>query len=235
MRQLEEFWSWYSGEEKSFDWIVVDNNSVDGTVEYCKLLGARVIKLDSNIGFSRANNIGLGICSTKYVLFANPDLGVVSADLEVLKNTLVLHPGLVAPQLINDDGSIQKNGRGLPYLSAKLAHREWIRSRKNLDNYAPTFSFSGTHSVSWVMGAAVASSVDLFRNIGMWDEKYFIYYEDHEIGLRCIEKGYEVSVNNTIRWHHGWARGTKKFAIRPWYYEFRSAFTFYRAYPKYFR
>ena len=215
-------------------WLVVDNASADDTVDVASALGARVISLDRNVGFSRANNVGLAEASTEYTAFINPDVTVGFDDLPCLAETISATAGLVAPQLLNGDGTIQLNGRGLPFLRRKMANRGWrIGDSDALSEYALQGSADERLlPVAWVMGAALAGRTESFRSLGGWDERFFIYYEDHEIGLRAWEEGMGVCIDPRITWVHGWARETASgFSWRAWQHELASAARFYSARP----
>ncbi|MFD0742487.1 glycosyltransferase family 2 protein [Phytohabitans flavus] len=174
---------------KPYDWIVVDNDSTDDSVAVARELGARVVRLPANVGFSKANNAGVRESDADYVLFANPDLEVEPDGLERLQAHLDTHGGLVAPQLLGTDGEPQPNGRGFPYATAKLGNRKvWPLSNMHA-GYRVTATPGTAVWVVWVMGAAVAAKRDTFVRIGGWNERFFLYYEDHELGLRAWREG----------------------------------------------
>lgn len=238
-KQLKRNWNWMLdvGVSDSINWIVVDNNSKDDSIEIARELGATVIALSSNVGFSKANNIAFKKSNGEFVLFANPDLRVEANDLPKLATTIEKFPGICSPQLVNEDGSWQKNGRGLPFLSAKLAHRgvPLLGMLKGSKQYLPEIRVDKVYDVEWLMGASIACSRKVFSSIGLWDESFFIYYEDHELGLRSRKKGFSVKVDSRFSWKHEWARETKGFNCAAWKHEIKSAFEFYRRNLKYLR
>lgn len=209
-------------------WIVVDNDSGDDSVGVAFDLGAEVVPLRRNVGFARANNVALARASSDYVGFVNPDVAVVFDDLDKLAAGIESCRGFVAPQLLNRDTSVQANGRGLPFVTQKFGNRGVDLTHGHLDEYRrQTWLESGPTPVAWVMGAVLAGRAEDFRAIGGWDERFFIYYEDHEIGLRAWEHGLTVFVDPRVRWMHGWERATTHFALRPWMHELASASRFY--------
>jgi N-acetylglucosaminyl-diphospho-decaprenol L-rhamnosyltransferase len=223
--------SWREGPPGEARWIVVDNNSMDDSVAVAKQLGADVVSLDKNVGFSGANNIGLRRVETAWVAFVNPDVTVGgSRDLERLARVAQINRGFVAPQLLNYDGTEQPNARGLPYPLSKLAHRSLRLPGVDVHDYART-GFNSPVYVAWVMGAAFTGATVDFREIGGWDERFFLYYEDHDIGLRAWHTGKPVVVDPSVQWLHGWQRETTRFRLKPWLHEFRSASAFYRRWP----
>jgi len=122
-------------------WVVVDNNSSDDTPEVAKSLGAEVVRLAANIGFSAANNRGLALATSEYVAFANPDVTIDWGTLDQLASDIESQGALIAPILQNPDGSPQPNARGLPYLVDKFAHRGVRFPGQRLDMYTPEMDF----------------------------------------------------------------------------------------------
>jgi N-acetylglucosaminyl-diphospho-decaprenol L-rhamnosyltransferase len=224
---LERFWK--SGGDLPFTWIVVDNCSTDSTRESAARLGAHVIALPENVGFSAANNVGLTHCDTEYVAFVNPDVDLSGTSFEALETSLSRRPGLVAPQLTNTDGTLQPNGRGYPTIWAKLGNR---LLRRTDDSYRIYASAGQDVIVCWLMGAFVGGTRAMFERIGGWNSSYFLYYEDSEIGLRAAQHGVESRVVGATTAEHGWARETTTFRWRPWVNEMRSALRFYSTHPR---
>lgn len=223
---------WKTLTQSGATWIVVDNNSRDGSAERAAELGAKVIRLTRNEGFASANNVGLQLAESIYVGFVNPDVHVNADNLVILAQACDSIGGIVAPQLLNSDGSLQPNGRGLPFLVDKLAHRHVRLPGSNLSEYLPDTSSLGARTlVPWVLGAAVCARRSDFERISGWDQRYFLYYEDHSLGLRAWEAGIPVAVEPSVKWEHEWQRETKGVRFTPWKREVASAARFYRRYP----
>lgn len=220
-------WSQFDG---SFRWVVVDNASDDDSADVAAALGADVIRLPRNVGFSRANNVALRQAGSRYVAFVNPDVTVQPEGLAHLAATADGNGALVAPQLTNPDGGDQPNGRGLPFVADKLAHRGIHLPFSRLEAYTPVAG-SSPFPVDWVMGAVVAGARDTFHALGGWDERYFIYYEDHELGLRAWSRGVPVIVDPRVRWVHEWSRDTAHWSPTHWRHELASAARFYGSHP----
>lgn len=226
--------NWTSTDLGRARWLVVDNRSTDESIATARALGAEVMALPANVGFSAANNRGLSEVDTPWTMFVNPDVSLASpADLNRLAAVSRHNKGaLVAPQLLNPDGSEQSNARGLPFLTDKVANRAVGHRGSPVGQYAKT-GFAQPTYAAWVMGAAVGGPTETFRSLGGWDERYFIYYEDHDLGLRMWDSGGAVVVDPEVRWTHEWQRATSRLAYTPWLHELRSMRSFYRAHPQF--
>lgn len=216
-------------------WIVVDNGSCDDSVVVARALGADVIERRTNDGFSVANNAALALVDTPWVMFVNPDVEINDlSGLIKLAETSTRANAMVAPQLLNPDGTHQHNARGLPYLSAKLANRGLRLPGIDVEDYTRD-GLTGPTYIAWAIGAAVGGPTTLFRELDGWDERYFIYYEDHDLGLRSWRSGHPVVLEPAVQWQHEWQRETIRLKWTPWRHELRSARIFYREYPSLLR
>jgi N-acetylglucosaminyl-diphospho-decaprenol L-rhamnosyltransferase len=230
-KTLQAYWREFMP-DRGATWLVIDNGSTDDSAAVAGTLGARVHKIGRNIGFARANNAGLAMCESKYIAFVNPDVAVDVATLSTLAHAIDAHDGLVGPQLLSPDGTPQANYRGMPFLVDKFAHRGMSLPGSSLGQYVPEVIDDRPMYVAWLMGAAVAARADLMRALGGWDGRYFLYYEDHELGLRAWQRRSSVVIVPSVRWIHGWARETIHFNRTAWRREAASATRFYAKYPE---
>ncbi|MEV7431936.1 glycosyltransferase [Nocardioides sp. NPDC092400] len=221
---------WLPSDLAGAQWVVVDNASSDESVAVASERGAHVIPLEDNEGFSRANNRGLEIADTDYVMFVNPDVRVVGHELGLLEQSLEGRKGLIAPQLLNPDGSLQSNARGFPYLRAKVANRG-VRGPSPVPNAYTGPPLTAPTYIAWAMGAAVGGRTQYLSDLGGWDSQYFLYYEDHDLGLRSWCAGGAVIVDPRVKWTHSWQRATAEMSAAAWKFELSSMSRFYRAYP----
>jgi N-acetylglucosaminyl-diphospho-decaprenol L-rhamnosyltransferase len=208
-------------------WIVVDNDSRDDSADYAESLGASVVRLDENVGFSKANNRAMSMVSDGVIGFLNPDVTPDATQIGRLVRHLEVHGGFVAPQLLEVDGRRQPNGRSLPTLGSKLLHR--IAPQRG--SYRRFAAPGASRRVSWAMGAALFGQVEDFRSIGGWNERFFIYYEDADISLRASRAGLMTTVCGSATLTHGWARETAGASASAWRNEVRAASIFYRLHP----
>ncbi len=185
-----------------FQVIVVDNSSSDGSAEMVakKYPQAIIVKNSENLGFAKANNIGVEAADAKYLLFLNDDTIVKRYSfvkpLKYLKN----HPkvGAVTIKLILKNGQIDHNNhRGFP--------TPWASATKflGLGKLFPNSTFFNQyylgfqkldkiHQIPVAAGSFMMMSTKLFKDIGMWDEAYFFYGEDIDLCYRINEAGYKI-------------------------------------------
>jgi GT2 family glycosyltransferase len=189
--------------DHSYEVIVVDNASSDGTVARVRAEHPRVrlLQMGHNAGFAAANNRGYAQSSGRNVLLLNGDAVVQPNALDVLTQFLDANPGVgvVAPRLENPDGSDQGTARSFPTPAAALFGR-----RSPLRRAFPENRFSrrylsgldrdgeGAFAVDWVSGACLMIRSDLAQRIGLLDERFFMYWEDADLCRRVARAAYGV-------------------------------------------
>lgn len=227
---LRAFWAGFEPND-NYEWVVVDNASGDDSADVATALGARVIRLPENLGFGAANNIGFQNSDSQFVAFVNPDITPNPLDFGIFEEHLSNNPqDLVSPQLLNDDGSLQPNGRGLPYLLNKVRNR--IGPDALVGSYLHFANAGESVHVDWLMGAVVAGLRSRLIDLGPWDERFFVYYEDADLGLRNSKLSGKSVVIGDAQWSHGWARETSNASWRAWKRELPSMLKFYSRYPR---
>ena len=158
----------------NYEVIIVDNNSDDKTTELVSKNYPLVtlIKNKKNYGYGRANNIGLRATTTPYALILNPDAFIFEEDLEKIIVMMDKNPeiGIGAPLLLNSY-PLNENNR---LKQIKIVNNNLIKD------------FGDFKAVKYIIGACEILRMDLFKKIGFFDEKIFLYYEDDEICHRTI-------------------------------------------------
>jgi lipopolysaccharide/colanic/teichoic acid biosynthesis glycosyltransferase/GT2 family glycosyltransferase len=185
---------------RNYEILVVDNGSVDGSVEFLRAhhADARIIANAENIGHTRAVNIGFAASRGALILVMDADTEVAPDALGLLVRYLDEHPevGVVAPRTFNSDGSVQESARRLPTPIAGLFGRQsW------LTRLLPNNSFSRRYLQREQLDAAapfrvesVASSCMLLRRSlverhGAWDEGFPGYFVETDWCCRMKRAG----------------------------------------------
>lgn len=187
-----------------YEIFVVDNASEDDSVEAVQrsFPAVKVIAQPKNIGFSGANNRGAEQASGRYLLFLNNDThvpeGTIAKLLEVKKN----HPeyGIVAPLILYPDESLQLSWGSDLHLHTetflKFFAERWHRWRYGRRKGRMS------RDVAWVSGACFVIERGLYREVGGFDEKFFLYVEDADLGRRVRRLGHKIHVTSDARIIH---------------------------------
>lgn len=194
----------------SYEIIVVDNGSIDNTkLVLSKIKKVKYIQNSSNLGFSKANNIGAKNGVGDYLLFLNSDILLIDNSIIFMLEHLQNHPniGVIGPTFINLDGSPQASV--FPPQTPINAFKEyWLNIKSSYSKYLPnTDKPLEVYSIS---GGCLLISKILFTKIGGWNEKYHFYYEDLDLcrEIHCYQKKVIYFPGTQVVHHHG-ASGSK--------------------------
>jgi GT2 family glycosyltransferase len=180
---------------------VVDNDSQDGSPEMVrdKYPEVNLIALDKNIGFGAANNLAINKSKADYIFLLNPDTEISKDFLPNIFAYVHNNPniGIIGPRIINDDGSKQASIRRHPSLLSqilvmfKLTNIPIINGL--LNNYLfKDFDYNKEQPVEQVMGAAMFIQKSVFDKIGVFDEKFFIWFEEVDLCKRASTAGIKI-------------------------------------------
>lgn len=175
---------------KNSEIIVLDNDSKDGTYLRLQNFSSKIklIKSDQNLGFSKGNNKAAKLSSGEYLFFLNPDTEILGRDFKQLLEFYKKTPnvGIVAPKLMMENGEIQESVKHFPTIWGAV--KELIFGIKNsYTQYVPKENYP--IQVDSVYGAAMLIKSELFWEVGGFDEKFFLYYEDLDLCERLSQIG----------------------------------------------
>lgn len=169
--------------------IVVDNGSTDGSAEMVRaeFPGVR-LDAGANTGFGAGSNRLLALCRTPRLLILNSDVVLHPDCLQHLSRELDAHSNaaVAAPGLYGDDGILQRSWRRFPGSFAWLLDNGL--TRRFIGRAAPKTS----RQAPWVFGAAMGARTAALREIGGFDEAFFMYCEDIDLCLRLRTAGWQV-------------------------------------------
>jgi GT2 family glycosyltransferase len=181
--------------------VVVDNASRDGSAERLavKRMALQVVINPDNLGFAAGCNQGARKAYAPLLLFMNPDVRVETDAVEkaaaYLADPAHANVGVLGIQLLDAEGNVQRSCARTPTAAALLLHTLF------LDRLCPTlvpphflaeWDHGETGPVDQVMGAFLMVRRSLFEQLGGFDERFFLYYEDVDLCLRVRQAGWSV-------------------------------------------
>ena len=172
-----------------------------------------------NLGYGKGNNLALEISEdSKYFLILNPDLFIIDDALEKLiqfmdKNLTI---GIVIPKVLNEDGSIQYLNKRHPAIFP-LFIRRFVPVKfhslfkKILDEYEmKDFNYEENFEVPFISGAFMLTRKKNLLEIGGFDSRYFMYFEDADLSRKFQEAGFKTMYYSKAKVIHVWKRGAHK-------------------------
>jgi GT2 family glycosyltransferase len=163
--------------------IVVDNASTDGSVDAARARGARVLEAGANVGFARANNLGIRASGGANVLLLNSDTVVGAGAVDRLLSVLNGRPDVtvVGPRLVDSEGRAELSfGRMIGPL-AEWRQKRLVSGQARRDPAVSATVEAMTRReqiVDWVSGACLLVRRAAADRAGLFDERFFLYTED---------------------------------------------------------
>lgn len=210
---------------------VVDNASSDGTAAYVRqhFPAVQVIENRRNLGFAGGCNSGIRASAGEYVLLLNPDARVSAGALDVLLSYMARFPqaGAAGPLLFGEDGEVQPSCRSFPTLRAValrgLGLDRLFPSSRLLQRYLLSdWDHREARPVDWVLGACMLLRRQALERVGLFDEGFFMYYEDIDWCLRAKREGWQIHYVPQARVAHVYQRGSARGVNRLLFYHIKS-------------
>lgn len=185
----------------SYEIIVVDNNSQDNI----KLIldkdfkDVKFIEAKRNKGFAAGNNLGIKQAQGRLIMILNPDIAVLEGSLNKMMEFLEAHDnvGMVVPKLLNPDRSLQYSTWRFPPLLMPIYRRTFLGktkpAQKVLDWYLmKDKGHDKNQPIAWALGACMMIKREAIKDVGLFDERYFLYVEDTDWCRRFWLKGWQI-------------------------------------------
>ena len=184
--------------------VVVDTDSRDGGAALAREHGADVVELGANPGFGAANNAGLERVRTPVTVLLNPDVELLDGSLPRLAERAAARDALVAPRLLNPDGSVQESAHAAPGSRDDLLLAVAPLLPRRLRADAQPWRSARPREVGWAIAAVLAARTDTLRRLGPFDPTAFLLYEDLDLCLRARAAGVPTElVPDVVLRHHG--------------------------------
>jgi GT2 family glycosyltransferase len=200
--------------------IVVDNASNDGSLEIAKNTYGNLIyiKNSKNIGFSSGNNIGIRYALEKFGEY----VFLLNNDAEVQKDTILdlvefaqkdASLGIVSPIILN------KKDSGVWFAGGKI---DWLKMRATHKNIVPAKPMQ----IEYASGCAMLIKNIVFKKVGLFDEDYFLYYEDTDFSLKTLRNNFQIFLLPSAKISH-WEHSNKNNPRKTYWLVF-SALIFFK-------
>ena len=191
---------------------VVDNASADGTPEKIaeRFPTVNIIKNNENIGFGKAHNAVIGKLTSEYHIVSNPDIVLNDDTVSKLADYLDKNPDtvMVAPKILSQDGSEQHLPKRKPRVKYLLAGRlplKKIRAEYTRENE----HLSSPTEIEFCSGCFFMIRTDVFKKLGGFDDRFFMYMEDADISDRARQLG-KIIYYPDAAVTHIWERSSSK-------------------------
>lgn len=191
---------------------VIDNASSDSTAQALEQLeGLTVIRQDKNFGFGAAHNRALTLLTGKYHFVINPDIKIQDDVLSQMVDFMEDNPriAMAMPRIQNDDGTEQKLPKEIPTFKRlflgrlsplggvfRKIRREYIWADREVTEVT---------DIDFCSGCFFCIRSDIFRRLGGFDQRFFMYLEDADLTLRAKKLG-RVVINPAVSVIHLWRR-----------------------------
>lgn len=216
--------------------VVVDNGSNDGSKEILRKFKSlkeqkfKLIENKENLGFSGGNNVGI-----KYALNSGADwVFLLNQDTEIAKKALVRlietakknpQAGILSPKIYFSEGyefhcgrySKEEKGKVIWYAGGKIDWQNVIGSHRGVDE-VDRGQYDQVEETEFVSGCAMLIKRKVLEEIGGFDEKYFLYYEDADFCQRARQAGFGLFfVPQAKVWHKNLGTGKTGSELQDYY------------------
>lgn len=196
---------------------VVDNNSTDNTLSMIAEKYPQVIRIPmpDNRGFGYGHNQVLPLLESDYHVIINPDISFHYDVLSQLTAYLEEHPEAViaTPAICNPDGSLQRVPKRLPtyhYMASGMLERFGGIFKRWRDEYTMTgVKFDKPTPIEFCTGCFMMIRTSVFKELGGFDDQFFMYCEDADLSRRAGMKG-KIMFLPQVRITHEWGRASSK-------------------------
>lgn len=224
---------------QSFEIIIVDNHSSDGTVEmlHRDYPDIQLIENTGNEGYTRPMNQALRAARGNYLVQLNPDTLVRPGAMDAMTEYMNVHPevGILSPKVVNRDGTLQ-------YQCRRSAARPWdvltyfcglsrlFPTNPKFGGYLMTYaSPDATYEVQAVSGSCMFIRREVTGQIGFLDELFFAYQEDADFCFRARKAGWKIMYFHEAEiLHFGGMGGSRVQPYKAIYEWHRSYYHYYR-------
>lgn len=236
----------------SYEIIVVDNASSDDSISMLKtdFMDVKLIESAVNGGFAYANNIGIKNSNGRYVFLLNSDTVIVKDAIQKMVEYMDENKsiGMLGPKLLNKDLTHQTSISGFPSFKREVYHMYKLKNvlkipfvksffvkfggkfgSKDVQQYMKNFQrIEEPEEVQVLVGAALLVRRAVIDDIGMLDERYFMYYEEIDFCLQASKAGWSRVYYPYAKIIHLIGQSSEKIGAITFYERYRSMILYFR-------
>lgn len=184
--------------------LLVDNHSGNDSIGYIRnrvrfsAPNIRVIETPENLGYGRGNNYGVRYATGEFLLIINPDNELEPQALETMVAAMQQDPsiGILAPRLVHEDGTIRDSYRTFPkFLDLFIKRTALLRKLfpARMKRYLQhDQNAAAVRDVDWVAGACFLIRRSFYTELGGFDPRFFLFFDDTDLCRRCSGAGKRV-------------------------------------------
>lgn len=190
------------GAQISTEVIVADNDPDPAALREIEIAfpSVTILAIPRNVGFGAAVNRAAAVAAGRYMLLLNPDVTLGPGVCDLIVRHADAHPeaGAVGPRLLDPAQKVQGSARRFPDASTLLFGRQSWLTRQFPNNRWSRWNIlvdpgpQGPRQVDWVSGACVLVATAAFEEVGGFDERFFLYWEDADMCKRMAHRGRSV-------------------------------------------
>ena len=218
--------------------VIVDNGSIDGSLKYIENLNSfpfeiHIIRNMLNYGFGVACNQGAALAKSELILFLNPDTKIFENSLTVplsfFNNPQNKNVGIVGIQLVDEKNKVTQSCSRFPspkiFLTQALGLNRLLVF-KHLTQFMVDWDHSTTKEVNQVMGAFLMIRQPLFKTLGGFDERFFVYFEEVDLSYRAHRAGWKSVYLSDAKTYHAGNGTSNQVKAKRLFYSLRSRILF---------
>ncbi len=180
-----------------YELVIVDNGAEHAVVgEVARAFGARVVCSGKNLGYGSAANLGLADSVGEWGMVVNPDVvfGAGAIDAMLAGAGTWPHGGAFGPLILTEEQEVYPSARHFPRLSTGIGHAVLFHvwpGNPFTRAYRRNSSIESAHPVDWLSGACLLLRMEAFSQVGGFDESYFMFFEDTQLGEQLKAAGWQ--------------------------------------------
>ncbi len=211
--------------------VVVDNGSTDSSLEGIDRirLPIRIVLNKSNQGFAAACNQGAKDSMADYLLFLNPDTRVqpnaLADPIAFMDRQENQRIGILGIQLVDERGRVTRTCARFPTVGrfvTKMIGLDRLLPRVFPPHFMTEWDHADSRPVDQVMGAYFLIRRLLFMELGGFDQRFFVYFEEVDLTVRALERGWSTFYLSNVKTYHRGGGVTEQVKARRLFYSLRS-------------